>query len=105
MFALPNVLIEDIRRGWVVLLLGARASLGAKNEAGQGPPNGRQLRDFLADRFLGGQYRDAELAWVAELAISETNLATVQDWILRARRSVSAIRWAGPPLLISTHSC
>lgn len=81
MLSLPVALTEDIRRGRVVLLLGSGASLGAKNEAGRKPPDVRQLRDSLADRFLGGRYKDAGLAWVAELAISETDLATVQDFV------------------------
>lgn len=81
MLILPAALREDIRMGRVVLFLGAGASLGAKDSMGNQPPLAPQLRDILADQFLGGKYKDSPLAWVAELAISETDLATVQDFI------------------------
>lgn len=104
MLKVPDVLTEDIRRGRVVLLLGAGASLGAKNKKGQGPPSGNDLRDALADRFLGGNYKDSTLAWVAELAISETDLASVQDFIAELfcdmqpalfHQSLTTFRWRG----------
>lgn len=78
---LPDALIEEARQGRVVLLLGAGASFGARDSRDTPSPSSSRLRDALADRFLGGQYKDASLAWVADLAISETNLATVQDFI------------------------
>src|SRR5216683_6623545 len=104
MVSLPEALTEDIRRGRVVLLLGSGASLGAKNNAGRQPPNVHQLRDFLADRFLGGRYKDAALAWVAELAISETDLFTVQDFVADLfqgmqpapfHNSLASFKWRG----------
>lgn len=88
MLALPDALTEEIRRGRVVLLLGAGASLGAKNDKGHEPLNGNQLRGALADRFLGGGYKDAALAWAAELAISETDLARVQDFVAERFRGL-----------------
>lgn len=104
MLVIPDALIEDIRRGRVVLLLGAGASRGARNAAGNEPPDASQLKNCLADRFLGGRHKDATLAWVAELAISETDLPTVQDFIadlLRGLRpasfhySLASFRWRG----------
>jgi hypothetical protein len=88
MLSLPDAMVEDIRRGRVVLLLRSGASIGAKNAVGQGPPDGWKLRDALADRFLGGRYKDTALAWVAELAISETDLATVQDFVAELFRGM-----------------
>lgn len=104
MLDVPAALIEEIRRGRVVLLLGAGASLGSKNNKGQSPPTGNQLRDALADRFLAGNYKDSPLAWVAELAISETDLARVQDFIAELfssmqpasfHQSLTTFKWRG----------
>jgi hypothetical protein len=78
---LPDALIEEARRGRIVLLLGAGASYGARAPDGRRPLSGNELRDALSDRFLGGKAKDSSLAWVAELAISETDLGTVQDFI------------------------
>jgi hypothetical protein len=64
-----------------VLFLGAGASIGARKPSGQSAPDGTRLRDQLCERFLGGRYKNESLAWVAELAISETDLSTVQDFI------------------------
>jgi hypothetical protein len=81
MLQLPAWLVEEARRGRVVLFLGAGASIGARKPSGQSAPDGPQLRDQLCDRFLGGRYKNESLAWVAELAISEADLSTVQDFI------------------------
>jgi len=100
----PDALVEDVRQGRVVLLLGAGAARGAKNQAGQEPPTGEDLRDLLSDGFLGGRFRDQSLAWVADLAISETDLVRVQDFIadlLRDLRpapfhhALPTFRWRG----------
>lgn len=104
MLNIPAALTEEIRRGRVVLLLGAGASIGAKKNNGQGSPTGNQLRDALADRFLGGNYKDSPLAWVAELAISETDLPRVQDFIAELfsdmqptpfHQSLTTFKWRG----------
>jgi hypothetical protein len=104
MLTVPAALTEETRRGRVVLLLGAGASLGAKNNKGQSPPTGNHLRDALADRFLAGNYKDSPLAWVAELAISETDLARVQDFIAELfsdmqpapfHQSLTTFKWRG----------
>lgn len=78
---LPPLLLEEIRRGRVVLVLGSGASLGAKSTAGDSAPSSSELRDKLSDRFLGGAHKQESLAWVAELAISEANISAVQDFI------------------------
>ncbi len=101
---LPDALIEEARQGRVVLLLGAGASLGAMDSKSRASPSSSGLRDALADRFLGGQYKDASLAWVADLAISETDLVTVQDFIADLLRDLKpapfhhllpSFRWRG----------
>lgn len=78
---IPNALVDEIRQGRVVLFLGAGASKGARNKVGEEPPSGKELTNLLSDRFLGGRGKDEPLSWIAELAISETDLATVQDYI------------------------
>lgn len=104
MLVLPDALIEEARRGRVVLLMGADASVGAKATDGRHPLTGDGLRDKLADRFLGGKSKSSPLAWVAELAISESDLGTVQEFIADLLRDLepaafhqklSTFRWKG----------
>lgn len=64
-----------------MLFLGAGASIGSKNSKGEDPPTGKHLARLLADKFLGGSHRDDPLQIVAELAISESDLFTVQEFI------------------------
>ena len=88
MLELPDALVKEAKRGRLVLLLGAGASCGATTLDGRKPLIGDGLRDALSDRFLGGKFRDTPLAWVAELAISETDLGTVQDFIAELLRDM-----------------
>ena len=101
---LPVALVEEARRGRVALLLGAGASVGARAADGREPLSGNDLRDKLADRFLGGNWKDSTLAWVAELAISETDLGQVQEFIADLLRDLQpaafhlklpTFRWQG----------
>ena len=78
---LPDFLLQQMRDGATVLLLGAGASIGASSGAGSKAPTTQELRNMLSDRFLGGMYRDSSLGQVAELAISESDLNTVQAFI------------------------
>ncbi len=77
----PSSLLDNVRDGKVVLVLGAGASVGATNSAGEAPPTGTALAKLLSDRFLGGELDDNSLPVVAELAISESDLLTVQEYI------------------------
>ena len=76
----PN-LLDQIQNGKVVLVLGAGASLDAKDKEGNSPPSGRKLGELIASRFLGGKFNDATLSQIAEYAISESDLGTVQGFI------------------------
>lgn len=78
---LPDSLVSEVRSGRVVLFLGAGASFGSSTPNENSPPSGLELRDMLSQRFLGGKYGQEPLAWVSELAISATDLGTVQDLI------------------------
>jgi cold shock CspA family protein len=78
---LPEILISQVREGKAVLFLGAGASLGAKTADGQKAPSTQQLGARLADKFLGGRYKDHPLHQIAEYAVNEGDLGTVQTFI------------------------
>lgn len=103
---LPPLLRDNVRDNKAVLILGAGASKEARNTAGQSPPNGQQLAELISDHFLGGQFRDAPLGQVAEYAISESDIVTVQLFIRdilsalnstvsSAHAALTHIRWPG----------
>ncbi|WP_373943245.1 SIR2 family protein [Polaribacter sejongensis] len=48
---------------------------------GDRPPTGKQLANLIAEKFLGADYLDMDLQYVSEIAISETDLITVQKFI------------------------
>ena len=78
---IPSYLETQIREGNVVLLLGSGASRDATNPTGEHPPCGNGLGNLLSDRFLGGKDKDKGLSQISELAISESDLRTVQEFI------------------------
>jgi tetratricopeptide (TPR) repeat protein len=85
---LPPALIEEMRRHKVVLLLGAGATTGAVTGIGTSAPTTPGLTLSLARRFLGGAHADRSLAFVTDLAISESNLIDVQDFIAEQFRDL-----------------
>jgi hypothetical protein len=78
---LPNALIEQVRRGEAILFLGSGASIDALHSKGKKAPKGQELAELIATEFLGKEYISRSLAEVSELAISETDLFTVQNYI------------------------
>src|SRR5438105_14989936 len=80
---IPEALLTQVSEGRVVLLLGAGASVDARTSEGKKAPSTNELRDILARKFLGGKFLELPLNQVAELAISETDLPTVQGYIAR----------------------
>lgn len=78
---IPPYLVEEIAEGRVVLCLGAGASVGARKPDGTAPPTGDELRDLLAESFLGGAFKTENLSYVADLAASESSLFAVQDFV------------------------
>ena len=92
-------LLHDIQAGEVVLVLGAGASLGASSPSGANAPTSKELTRKIADRFLDGEHADDSLAIVAELAVSETGLFPVQEFI---RNIFQEIRPAQFHLLLPT---
>jgi hypothetical protein len=101
---LPSALRHVINDGKAVLILGAGASMEARDSHGNRPPSGVQLAQRLADYFLGGTFRDSPLNQVAEYAISESDLVTVQTFIAdifsvfapsKAHMAIAAQSWPG----------
>jgi hypothetical protein len=78
---IPRILLDHIREGQVVLFLGSGASIGAKHRDGIEPPIGNSLGTLLSERFLGGRFKNRNLESIAELAISENDLISVQYFI------------------------
>lgn len=78
---IPSFLETQVREGRVVILLGAGASVDARDSKGNSPPNGKKLGEMLSDRFLGDKFKDLPLNQIGELAISESDLTTVQEFI------------------------
>lgn len=78
---IPKHLINEVREGRVVLVLGVGASIGATRGDGKAFPSTNELARILADRFLDKSPIKDDLAWISELAISTSSLATVQDLI------------------------
>jgi Flp pilus assembly protein TadD/cold shock CspA family protein len=95
---------EAVRDGTIVLVLGAGASKEATDEHGNTPPMAGELADKLRAKFLGGDYEGYSLSEVSELAISESNLGDVQDYIASifnlfqpgvVHRTLATFRWHG----------
>lgn len=78
---IPHFLEQQIHGGNVVLFLGSGASIGALHKTENKPPIGNELANLIATKFLGSEYLDRPLSYVADLAISESNLVTVQEYI------------------------
>jgi hypothetical protein len=78
---LAPYLIEEIKRGNVILFLGSGASMGAQTTNGTKMLSAEELKHKLSERFLGGHDKSLSLASVAELSISECDLVTTQMYI------------------------
>jgi hypothetical protein len=78
---LPKHLIEAVENGNAILLLGAGASLAARNSNGKPPPSASGLGRLLAAKFLTQEYENSPLTQIADYAISESSLFEVQDYI------------------------
>lgn len=79
--SLPAHLVTLVRQGNVALVLGAGASYGAVHPEGKKIPMGPNLKEMIADDFLGGAHRADSLAEIAELAESASSLPALQDYI------------------------
>lgn len=73
----PHV-IDEVKRGNAALFLGAGASMGATTTGGNTMPATHELGVLLSSRFLGGEHSEKDLSMIAEPAIPETDLISVQ---------------------------
>lgn len=78
---IPKPLIDQIKEGNVVLFLGSGASFGAQHPKNIPPPLGNQLSNLIVKKFLSDDYLDQSLQYTSEIAISEYDLFTVQQFI------------------------
>jgi len=78
---LPAPLVNALQKSSAVLMLGAGASLDAKDEKGRTAPGVKELTRLLAVEFLNASYASASLTNVADFAIQESSLFEVQDFI------------------------
>ena len=66
---IPFLLQEAVRNGRAILFLGAGASKECRDVAGRSPPDGDQLRDLLAIKYMGRPMPTRSVQTVAEMAI------------------------------------
>jgi hypothetical protein len=78
---IPPILIDQIKEDRALLFLGSGASIGASHPDNINPPVGDDLSRLIADKFLGSNFYDRPLTQISELAISETDLLTVQSFV------------------------
>lgn len=78
--SIPSSLVEKVKQGKVILFFGSGALFGAEF-SGKNIPLGDDLRDILCNKFLNENYLTTALPHVAAMAISQTSLYEVQDFI------------------------
>ncbi|HDH05359.1 MAG TPA: hypothetical protein ENH01_06575 [Nitrospirae bacterium] len=83
---IPKHLLDQIRTGNILLFLGAGATVGAVHPEKRDMPQGQKLANLIAEKFLGHEYQNKPLSYVAELAISEASLFKVQTFIAETVR-------------------
>ncbi|NJO92618.1 MAG: hypothetical protein HC831_29385 [Chloroflexia bacterium] len=81
MTEIPKSLIDQIREGNVVLFLGAGALKGAIHRDGKPALTGPQLGQLIAEKFLEEDFSDSSLQIISEVAMSDTGLFPVQQFI------------------------
>ena len=100
---LPKYLVDQVRLGQTVLFIGSGATMGAVHPRKEKPPLGQTLADLIAEQFLGSSFRGRALAEVSELAISESSLFEVQEFVAdifapfqpaRFHKLISGFLWA-----------
>jgi len=75
------ILVDHVTNGEVVLFLGSGASIGAIHPDNVKIPTGTDLAKAIANKFLGPGFEKRSLADVAELAMSETTISEVQEFV------------------------
>lgn len=78
---IPSYLIDEVKRGNIVLFLGGQAFAKAKNNENESLLTDEQLKHKLCDHFLGGDEKNLDLSSVFDIAVAENDLNTVQDYL------------------------
>jgi len=78
---IPKALLDQIKIGNTVLFLGAGATYGASHKNNHIVPNGKQLAELIAKKFVDDDLSTSSLQIIAEIAISDTDLFTLQNFI------------------------
>jgi tetratricopeptide (TPR) repeat protein len=78
---IPKTLVDQIKDGNVILFLGAGAAFDSEHKKNIKPPTGKELSNLIANEFLDESYKDMDLQYISEIAISERDLFTVQKFI------------------------
>lgn len=78
---IPQELINQLEEGNAVLFLGAGASRDALHPTNEVIPDAKKLTEKISHRFLDDSYATEPLISIAELAISESDLFSVQSFI------------------------
>lgn len=78
---LADATLERLAKGEGILFVGAGASRAATGPAGLKGLSGNDLRDLLCDRFLKGEKKDKQLAYVGDLVKSEVGILDMQRYV------------------------
>ncbi len=78
---IPPMLIDAVRTGRAVLVLGAGSSLASKGPTGKRAPGAQELADLLAEQFLDNSYKGKALASVGQYAVDNAGQADVELYI------------------------
>ncbi len=81
MTEIPPLLIENIKDKNIVLFLGSGFAYNALHSEGNLPPLGNQLSKLIAEKYLDGEFLESPLTFVSDLAISQSSLFEVQNYI------------------------
>ncbi|OEK00112.1 hypothetical protein BFP97_00645 [Roseivirga sp. 4D4] len=81
MTEIPKLLLNNIKNKNVILFLGSGFLYNAEHPNGNKAPLGNDLANILSEKFLSGEYKNSPLTYISDLAISETSLFDVQNFI------------------------
>ena len=82
---IPSFLLDQIREGRTVLVLGAGASREATSSKGIQPPVGPELAQIIADKFLGGLHRLRGRRIGLDRFCQAIAVACLRFWCLKAQ--------------------
>ncbi|PSJ22028.1 hypothetical protein CVH10_09845 [Halomonas sp. ND22Bw] len=78
---LDTNLKNQVSRGKAILFFGSGALFGAQFPEGKKVLLGDDLKNIICDNFLGGDFKESSLKFVAELAADSSNLFELQAFV------------------------